>query len=224
MRLFLHMPKCAGSSIKKLLESNNKDLLILDYESFFTEPKIERDKKILQCLEQPEILNTEKIVYGHFFPVKYIGNSSPPNLKLVTIIREPIDRLISHYYFWKSGDFSSHYLWRKMKEHNWSLTDFILCEEMRNFYCQYFTKIPIQFFTYIGIYENLNQSVDLCFSNLGLNINADLLPRENKTRTKKIIKLTDEFVEQARQFHAQDYLIYNYTLHRFHSHIKPTQP
>ena len=78
MRLFLHMPKCAGSSIKKLLELNNKDLLILDYESFFTEPKTERDKKILQCLEQPEILNTEKIVYGHFFPVKYIGKAVHP--------------------------------------------------------------------------------------------------------------------------------------------------
>jgi len=213
------MPKCAGTSIKKILELESSVKLKLDYESFFRIPKAEREKEILRCLNDPIIVDDDQVVYGHFFPVKYIGNRRPNGLKLVTIIRDPLSRLISHYNFWSNSDFSDHYLWRKMKKNNWTLSEFIMSDEMKNFYSQYFSQTPVRLFSYIGIYENLNESVNQCFAELGLKGNSSNLSMTNRSELKKEISLSESFVIEAKKFHSKDYVIYNYALQEFHSHI-----
>lgn len=220
------MPKCAGASIKEVLEKqcHTPNNLLFDYDSYFRIPKWDRDQKILHSLENPTIVDNSCIVYGHFFPVKYIGDAKPNNLIMVTILRDPLSRLISHYHFWNSGDFSDHYLWRKMKENSWTLSQFIMSDEMRNFYSQYFSQCPLHFFSYIGIYENLKESTKHCFSMLGLNEDLSSVPHLNKTKNKQSDDLSHNFLKEAKDFHSEDYLIYNYAIHKFHNHIKPTPP
>lgn len=218
MRLFLHMPKCAGTSIKRMLETEIIEQVAFDYDSYFKIPESERSEKIRQSLDSPIKCIGKEIVYGHFFPVKYIGNTKPANLRLVTILRDPIERLISHYNFWNSGIFSDHYLWAKMKRENWKLKDFIMREEMRNFYSQYLTQIPLQFFSYIGIYENLTESVEMCLSTLGLKLRNTIPPHLNKTEFNQKSELTNDFIEEAKKFHFHDYVIYDYALSNYHAH------
>ena len=224
MRLFLHIPKCAGTSIKEILENQCSNNLSLDYDSYFRLPKPERAKKILHSLENPTAVDDSHVVYGHFFPVKYIGDRKPINLTLVTILRDPLSRLISHYEFWNNRDFSDHYLWRKMKENSWTLSQFIMSDEMRNFYSQYFSQCPLQLFSYIGIYENLIESTNECLTALRLNGNLVSIPHSNKTPNKLFENLSHNFLKEAQDFHSDDYLIYNYALKKFNPHIKPTPP
>lgn len=222
MRLFLHMPKCAGTSIKKLLEIHCHNEIIFDYDSFFKIPKSKRSLKILNSFNNPTSVNGNEIIFGHFFPIKYIGEKSPINLKLVTILRDPLERLISHYYYWNKGDFSDHYLWRKMKQNKWTLPQFIMNCEMQNLYDQYFCQCPLQFFSYIGIYENLVESTQKCLSTIGLSGNFTDIPHYNKTSSKLSTKLSDSFIKEAQDFHSLDYLIYKYAIKKFHSHFKLT--
>jgi hypothetical protein len=70
----------------------------------------------------------KKCVPGHFMPLKYRLLQTSLRKRYVLWMRNPVDRLISHYFFWKSntdlgraGD--SH---RKMVEDNWSLEKFCL--------------------------------------------------------------------------------------------------
>jgi hypothetical protein len=222
MRLFLHMPKCAGTSIKRILETLKSEKIFFDYESFFKIPKSKRSEKILNSFNNPTRINENEIVFGHFFPIKYIGDKIPINFKLVTILRDPIERLISHYYYWNKGDFSHHYLWRKMRQNNWTLSQFIMCSEIQNLYDQYFCQCPLQFFSYIGIYENLVESTQKCLSSIGLSGNFTDIPHYNITSNKLSLELSDSFIKEAQDFHALDYLIYKYAIKKFHSHFKPT--
>lgn len=222
VRLFVHMPKCAGTSVKQVLEADMAERgesarLIFDYDSYIKIPGSQRVDRILKDLDDPVEVPDDALVYGHFFPVKYIGAQRLDDLRLVTILRDPLDRLISHYHFWKSGDFSDHYLWRKMKDSEWTLEDFILCDEMRNFYSQYFSQVPLQFFSYIGIYEDLDRSVASCLSALGIDTDTVSTPHLNVTGLTQSNELSDRIVALARELHSQDYLIYEYARLRFHS-------
>ena len=224
MRLFLHMPKCAGSSIKPLLETHCANEIILDYDNFFKIPKYERAQKVLNWLNHPTFVSKNHFVFGHFFPIKYIGDKSPADLQLVTILREPLERLISHYYFWNNGDYSDHYLWRKMKENKWTLSQFIMSDEMQNFYDQYMWHCPLKFFSYIGIYENLVESTRKCLQNIGLSVDFTDIPHINSTPNRLSGKLQDSFIKEALEFHKKDYLIYNYAIEKFHPLFKTATP
>jgi len=224
LRLFVHLPKCAGTSVRSVVENaldqtGENPVLVLDYDSHFKIPGSQRVARILRDLSDPVEVSIDALVYGHFFPIKYIGAQKPHDLRLVTILRDPLDRLISHFNFWNNGDFSDHYLWRKMKYHRWTVEDFILCDEMRNFYSQYFSLTPLQFFSYIGIYEDLDRSVNNCLLALGIDADPVSTPHLNITEVKHSRDLSSRFVALAMEIHAQDYLVYEYARLKFHSGI-----
>lgn len=211
------MPKCAGTTIKDWLSVNISYGVRFDYESYFKVPRPERHALILNKLSEPESCENDKLIYGHFFPVKYFGTRKPENCKLVTIIRDPIDRIISHYKYWSSGSFPDHYLWRTMKEKRWSLEDFAFCEEMQNFYSQYLIQVPIGSFDYVGLFEDFGNSAQRCFEALGLDrpIGIDV----QKVNTSKGVvsdALSGSVLKKLRQRHAEDYLIYDYVKERYH--------
>lgn len=221
MKLFVHMPKCAGTSILNLLEQNTTNRLIKDYDSYFKIPINLRDQKINENFKSDLILPNEKIVYGHFFPIKYLANSTV-KATLVTILRDPIQRLQSHYKYWNTGDFSDHYLWRKMKQEEWSFEDFALSSEMQNFYAQYFTRISLNDFSFIGVYENLDYSVKRCFEELEISFDKKI-PYLNTSEKKININLNDNLINKIKKSHSDDYEIYNYALNYFNHKASFTQ-
>ena len=112
--IFLHMPKCAGSSMRKVLKQKFKNNYIKDYQTFHKLTKEEQNKFILDSIESPKTVNKDAFVFGHFYPVKYLGqdNFNKNEFRLITFLREPLERLASHYSFWTNSQ-KNHYLWRK---------------------------------------------------------------------------------------------------------------
>jgi hypothetical protein len=214
------MPKCAGSSVRMIIPRAYPDFLIkTDDISFFSIPKNIRKAHVMSSLESPLLVPERCIVMGHFSPVKYLGkaNQHRQSLFMFTFLRDPYDRLLSHYRYWRSGDFGNHYIWKKMRENNWSFQDFALSKEMRNLYCQYIEGISISHFDFIGIHEELDLSwKKLCSLTNACHVK---LPMVNKTALNTAVQFDDsnELRKKVRSFHDEDYKIYNEAVSRLHS-------
>ncbi len=215
MKLFLHMPKCGGTSVLQALEAASDVEIVRDYNSFFKIPLPVRAGVIKASLNNNTPHTSDAIIYGHFFPIKYCHGRPHPDANMVTIIRDPVRRLISHYNYWKSGSFPDHYLWNKMMENNWNFNDFAFCEEMQNIYSQYFYGIDVESFSYIGTFENLVGSFQSCCRTLGVDARHIVLDHCNKTMANEDIHMDKYTLQKLQAFHADDYAIYNYARRRF---------
>lgn len=211
MRLFLHMPKCGGVSVRRLLESHLSSRLTIDYMSYGTLDPSSRRNEINKALEHPKNVGEDQVIYGHFYPVKYFGRTLNQNYKIVTILRDPIERLVSHYFYWKRTEHPDHYVYRKFRAESWTLEQFIMSEDLKNFYAQFLTDFPLKRFDYIGVYERLEESVRECLRALDLKIDFHTLPHlnSNKNHEKSQVLLSNSFLREAQEFHAWDYSVYN---------------
>ncbi|MBT8153745.1 hypothetical protein KMP13_07505 [Epibacterium ulvae] len=219
MNLFLHMPKCAGTSLREMIAQTEPGRLITDYNSHFRLPPAERAQRLGELLRHPQNLSRHAIVFGHFFPVKYLGDNllSAENSNLVTILRGPLQRAYSHYKFWNALQNVDHFIWKKMKTENWSFEEFALSDEMKSIYAQYLAHTPLGAFSYIGVYENLQNSIWNCLNALGLSqVANEEIPKSNVTPGKGEFKADPGFLREFRAFHHEDYLIYGYALAKFH--------
>jgi len=91
MIISVHVPKTAGTTFKKVLQK-----VYTEEEIFFDYPHRGLIRNRMLTQDRANI----KVIHGHFPGNKYEGKY--PAAKKIIWLRNPIERLISHYFFWKS--------------------------------------------------------------------------------------------------------------------------
>ncbi|MBF2057610.1 MAG: sulfotransferase family 2 domain-containing protein [Cyanobacterium sp. T60_A2020_053] len=133
--LFDHLPKCGGLSIIYYLKKNyprRKTYAIKPIDSnFYAElfTKFSTHKRYEYDL-----------ICGH--GAKRLLEYVSPNCLTMTVFREPIERIISHYFFAKR--FPHHYLNKLINEQNLSLEDYAISgisTELKNYYTIRFSEL-----------------------------------------------------------------------------------
>ena len=161
MIVSLHLPKTAGSSFLASLESHYGSRLQRDYGDLpIVTPVLNRKFNALKgCLvnavKSPESVDC---IHGHFLPLKYLFLK---DTKFITWVRDPVERLASHYYYWSRNynpDIATD-LHRRMIEEKWTLERFCLGPEFKNFYSQFLWGFPVKRFDFIGITEHYEQEL-----------------------------------------------------------------
>lgn len=94
-------------------------------------------------------------IHGHFLPLKYRAMQRVRRAQLITWMRDPVERLGSHYSFWQRSydPATSHALHRRVVEERWSFERFVSSPEMRDTHAQLFWRVPLSEFAFIGITE-----------------------------------------------------------------------
>jgi hypothetical protein len=96
----VHIAKAGGSSLLRIFEGRFGTGLVKDYAENPADPlsprNLDPDRYFAQ---QTRISEGVACVHGHFHPGKY---AIPANAILSTILRHPVDNIISIHFFWKT--------------------------------------------------------------------------------------------------------------------------
>lgn len=159
----LHLPKTAGTSLRQALESHFGPALMLDYGDLplntprpWREWRAWRDGRRLQRDGLPPAVHC---VHGHFLPLKYRRLEPAP--VFATWLRDPVERLISHYRYWMTATDPAGLpaLHRRVVAQQWSLERFCLGPELRDLYHQFLWGFPVRRFAFVGIVERMEADV-----------------------------------------------------------------
>lgn len=177
----LHLPKTAGTSFGSVLKTHFGNSLLRDYADVpINTPPFERNQAAMQAAVDNAEADWSGIecIHGHFLPVKYLLLAARRELKFVTWMRDPVERVLSHYYFWRRGydPATAPPLHRKVVEEDWPLERFCLSDELKDLYRQFLWGFAADNFDFIGITEFFDEDFAY-FSKayLGTEVDAERL-------------------------------------------------
>jgi hypothetical protein len=159
MIISVHLPKTAGTSFAAALERRYGAALLRDYADLplNTRPRERNRSAVRNCLANADnAFAGVECIHGHFLPLKYLLLADGrPDVSFVTWLRNPIDRAVSHYRFWRKtyDPERAPPLHRTMMQEGWSLERFCLGIEVRDLYSQFLYGFPLEYFSFVGITE-----------------------------------------------------------------------
>jgi hypothetical protein len=214
----LHLPKTAGTSFGTSMSSHFGGRYREDYaDQCISKPAAQRCEEALEAGVEiaAQGLGDIECVHGHFLPVKYLALAATRELTFVTWMREPVVRMISHYYYWQESydEKASAPHHRQVIEQGWTLEQFCLSEQFRNIYTQYLWSFPLDDFAFIGISEHYQEDLqEFCRRYLSVSLE----PRSrNTTKYSGLREAPDAaFLDKVREFHAADMELYQQALLR----------
>lgn len=135
--LFDHLPKCGGSTLNAYLEKHYPG------EKIFSTDGLGPSKSVKFFKSLPEKTRHQYcLIKGH--GANELLDYADHSCLKVTVLRDPVERIISHYYYAKRKP--NHYLYSKIHESSMSLRDYAssdLSGELRNWYTTHFSGMPV---------------------------------------------------------------------------------
>ncbi len=218
MLVSLHLPKTAGSSLRASLREHFGGRLLEDYADLpLNQPRWRRRRRALAEAVRPAdpAQRAATCIHGHFLPLKY--RFRLPRATFVTWMRDPVERLASHYYHWTKGDRPPEDLpplRKRVVSEGWDLERFCLAPELRNIYAEFLWGCGIRRFAFVGIVEAYEADFGyFCRRFLGASARPRTL-NANPARPRGRYVEDPELRARIEAFHARDLAIYRYALAR----------
>jgi hypothetical protein len=216
MMISVHLPKTAGVSFSNALEDIFGQALLKDYEDYpiNTDPYQRKLAALKASIEYGEIdFAHVPCVHGHFLPLKYLLLAERRKLTFVTWMRHPVQRLLSHYFYWRrsySPD-TAKVLHRRVVEEDWSLEKFCLSPELANLYSQFLWGFPLEMFSFIGITEHYKEDLKF-FSNRYLDNDLGYYEENVGDKQREGYLINDDLCEKIELHHKLDMDLYRRAL------------
>ena len=117
MDIFIHIPKCGGSTLNRILKNEyRKENIHLKVYDQLAEENLSYEFDSVK----------KRLIHGHFsygIHEKMNLNSIP---RYFSMLRDPVDRIISHYFYVKSSP--THYLYKSVERLDLNLLDYALSD------------------------------------------------------------------------------------------------
>jgi hypothetical protein len=154
----VHVPKTGGVSFREVLSELAEGHIVFDYDDRPIAPR-SRLRALRERLRRVELPPGTRVVHGHFLAAKYARRV--PDARFVTWLRDPIERLASHYHYWQREPDPEHPTCRRLLERRLTLVEFGALPEMRNVQARFLAGVPIERFAFVGLTEAYDEGMDL---------------------------------------------------------------
>lgn len=149
MVISVHIPKCAGTSFRHILQGLYEERLWLNYGTAFirSQAAVEQIPRGTEC------------IHGHFFADTF--DDIFPDRQLITWLRHPVERVVSNYHhFLRSPDLRDDCC-RTLLDQKLTLREFAELDWMRNMAARYLNGVPLDDFAFVGVAERFLESLHL---------------------------------------------------------------
>lgn len=229
MLISVHLPKTAGTSFERSLRRHFGAQLQRRYaDKPLHHHPLRRNLRAAReglCGRHREEASPA-CIHGHFLPLSYRHLAHRADVRFVTWLREPIDRLLSHYHYWRRAadsdardtlqDPMQDKVQRRMREENWSFEQFAQRRELRNVYRAFLWGFPVERFDFIGITEHYASDLREFGQRF---LDRDLRPAEENRNPAHRAGAAGEgysidrgLRERLERVHARDLSLYRFAL------------
>jgi hypothetical protein len=213
--IFLHLPKTAGTTVNRLIEWEYRLTEMYSIDPVLFEWSAAHLRKL-----SPQRLKRIRIFKGHM--LYGLHEVLPQPATYITVLRDPVDRVISSYYFMRS--YMLHPLYWKLRRENWSLEDFVRNSPRHNVQSKIVAGADYtppctreiadrakhnlrHHFSVVGLSERLEESLALMKLRFGWKLSTYSSFNVTRSRPKKR-DLPDATIDLIRQKNAFDIELY----------------
>jgi hypothetical protein len=203
----VHVPKAAGLSFQRHLTHLFGKQVVWDYNH--TDRPDYTPEKIHPHILAKLRTNKTTVIHGHLFLSKY---HCIPGLQRAMWFRDPVQRLLSHYYYWLRAPDMDHPNCIALHERGLSVVEFAELPELRNVFARFLDGEPIKELNWVGLVEDYQASLDLFYAMYAIGRDPGELNRhENKNpgRGDRIEYDLDKLSREAiEKLNAKDMELY----------------
>jgi len=205
--IFIHIPKTAGTTIFKLIERNySPDEIIKFKKNIFKKYPDKEPASVLSEMIQP----STKVLIGHcnYRDLSLVLKQNP-NVKLVTFLRDPVDRVISNFKFFRKRILTGKAKKKQLQRVHEPLMTYARRPGSINRMTKILKGVNLEDLYFIGIFETLENDIQELF--LSLNLEIESIPHENKNSIIETsdITISSSDIQQLKSLNHQDILLYN---------------
>ncbi len=169
----LHFPKAGGTSLVTQLQKLLPDQVTLDYEH---DPLM--DTSSLTGTFPPG----QRVVHGHFKPQRYESN----DVFLATFLREPVDNLISIYFYWRNLPLSNNPVHMNFLNERPDIFSFAKYAGINTLMSEtYFGNFDMRRFDFIGFHESRQEDIFRLGEVIALPLRADIHENSSKQEIER---------------------------------------
>jgi len=155
MIVSVHVPKCAGTSFRNILDAIFGERIWHNYGTIFTRDQAVADR----------IPRGIRVIHGHFIADAF--DDLVPKRRLITWVRDPVERVVSNYYHCLRSPDMRDDCCRLVHEQKLGLLEFADLDWMKNLSTRYMANKPVADFAFVGIAERFDKSMEAFSKNLG---------------------------------------------------------
>jgi hypothetical protein len=214
--IHIHIPKTAGTSLLNVLQKKYSSNEICTIKrKVLTGNSNERNSEIIKN----SISKNHKILHGHFFykEIEPIVNLNK-NVKIITFLRNPIDRVISNYLFFKQRINEKKVEKSELSRKNETLMEYARLEESQNRQSKFLEGLNPEKLYFLGIMETFAEDINILTKKLEINFSD--IPVLNKNTESGNFQISENELDELKSLNQKDLLLYQNALEiRQKSHL-----